>query len=139
MSYLDEIKSICSDYLVTAEKVYKEARPLAGIFGIGNGPKNDPCHLKFYQDLEAKAKELADSDVPEEEKYEATCYILHLDETDCNETMRFMLTAAQGVTKDLIPVLSREHKDELAAWFNKAVPKRMRLPVQNDIFKLMTK
>lgn len=142
MAYLDEFKAITASYIETTETVFKKAPLFAGVFGIGRGPKDDPCHLDYYNNILAKAEELAaDSEATEQEIFDCTEYLMKLESTSAGERqmVQYMLMTVQGCTKGLIPLLSEEHRTELADWFGKAVPRRMRLPVQNDIFKLLKK
>jgi hypothetical protein len=51
----------------------------------------------------------------------------------------WMLIAVQGLSKELIPSLSREDAAALAKDYEAAWPRNSRLPVQDDVLKLLKK
>ena len=50
-----------------------------------------------------------------------------------------MLIAVQGLSKTLIPGLGREHAAVLLKDYESAWPRRARMPVQDEIVKLLKK
>ena len=141
MAYLEELKEITAWYLDAAEKVFQDAPPLAGIFGIGKGPKSDPVHMQYYNKILEKVQELnADESVSEQETFDCAEYLIKLDDsTKTGQMMQYMLMTVQGCAKEIVPKLSDEHRHSLAEWFAEKVPRRMRLPVQDQLFKLLKK
>ena len=51
----------------------------------------------------------------------------------------WMLIAVQGLSKTLIPGLGREHAAVLLKDYESAWPRRARMPVQDEIVKLLKK
>ena len=126
----ENLKNIIENYLAEAETVAANAKPFEGAFGMKGGLANDPCHMKFYNAMAEAVKY--------EEPYEAVRTLLEADSSyDCPKSVRFMLTAIQGLAIDLVPALRPEQKEEFRAWYDRNIPKRMRLPIQAQLYKAL--
>lgn len=140
MEKLQKLKDCYIRYEQKVAKVQASSSPLAGLFGFGGGVKNDSCHEQYYEDVSACCSELAASGAPEEDVFSCVRYLLvSATEHDVQEVVYGMMIAIHGCTKNLIPLLSREHKKELLAFYLDAYPKHTRLPVQDQVIKLLKK
>lgn len=138
MELQQKLESIFARYEKDVVKAAKEASPFGGMLGFGGGVKNDPCHVRFYEDVTQWAQEAEGSGAGEETLFAAVEYVL-CNAVDCsprNETYG-MRIAVHGCVKPLIPLLTQEHRRALKATYEANYPKRMRLPVQNQIVKLL--
>lgn len=140
MEMLQKLQDCFYRYEKKVEKVRANSSPLAGLFGFGGGVKNDSCHEEYYEEVSACCAELAAACAPEEEVYTCVRYLLTgAAEHDGKEDVYGMLIAIHGCAKPLIPLLSREHKKQLLAFYQDAYPRITRLPVQDQVIKLLKK
>lgn len=138
MSAEETLNGIIDDYIARCSEVLANSRPGDGLLGLGNDPRNDPCHEQFYVELEAAAKAIASEAPGSDEAYGAVCVILKAATSKaCPDMARWMLTAAQKHAAPLIPLMAADRRIELRAWYDDNYPRRLRLPVQKDIYKLL--
>ena len=50
-SFLDGLRACYEDYRDRVEELERGRKPGEGIFGMRGGPKDDPCHERFAQEL----------------------------------------------------------------------------------------
>ena len=50
--YLERIRKLYEGYLKTAEELEKNRKIGDGLFGLGHGPEDDPCHERLEKALE---------------------------------------------------------------------------------------
>ncbi len=124
-------------YEETVRELQKTAKPFAGIFGWGDDPRNDLCHVQFYEDIGTMTAQLEDAE--EAVQFAAARWLIAAP-TECavKEALWFQL-AAQGHCKLLIPRLTPAHRRELKELFDQRIPRRQRLPVQEEVYKLLGK
>lgn len=128
------MNQITEDYLDTARNVIANAKPFAGAFGMKGGINDDPCHMNYYNAMKAALEE-EDADA-----YESVRFLLNADRSyECSRSVSFMLTAVQGLAVELVPRLSLEQKEEFRQWLDDNVPRRMRLPIQDQLYKALKK
>ena len=133
MVYPDDVKMVIEEYIEKSRDVLKHAKPTDGIMGFGSSPKNNQCHMDFYEKLQAALTDCGDP-------YGCIKLIFEADSSfECPDMSRPMLTAIQGLAIPLIGRLSSSEKDELRNWYDVNVPKRLRLPIQKDVYKELKK
>lgn len=124
-------------YIEDVSTVYATASPLDGLLGWGNDPRNHPCHMQFYKDIEEMVRHIS----VEEHNSAISYHIVHfmltapLDHKD-DPTCWFML-AAQALCKDLIPSLNHEHRNLLKDLLEESYQRRDWTPVQKNLHKLL--
>lgn len=136
---LQELKDLYEQYKKEYAAVRKKASFFDGLFGMGNDPKKDPCHMRFYENAESWVKAFAAGDPSEEEAYAVTQLLLTAAQDHRKQPEEWIMVAAQRLSLELIDLLSPDHCAQLESWYNKAYPRRIRLPIQNDIHKLLQK
>ena len=136
---LQELQELYRQYVLEYEGIRKKASFTDGLFGFGNDPKKDPCHMRFYGNVESWVKAFAAGSPSEEEAYAVTHFLLTAAEDHRKKPEEWIMLAAQGLSKDLIGLLSSEHCADLESWYDHVYPRRIRLPIQNDIHKLLHK
>ena len=136
---LKQLKQRYASYEAEAKRVAEEAAPLAGVWGWGADPRNDGCHTRFYEDVEQWMKNFLASSVDAESRYEAAKWIICAAAEQGTEQTFWFLYAAQGHCKSLIPLLSGEERKVLREYYDAHYPKRDRMPVQKEIYKLLSK
>jgi hypothetical protein len=133
---LSRIEALYDGYLQTAAELEKNRQFGDGLLGLRPGPADDPCHLRFAGELEALLQEAAAS----ADSGEAAAILQHLYTApkrtrDIPLSAYWMLIAVQGQGRELIGLLSPEDAAALLVLFNKRYPRRMRLPIQDQILK----
>ena len=137
--YLARMERLTEDYLADADKLERSRRPNE-LFGLKFGPSDNPLHERFAKDM----AELMGAFAAEEPDSAALRAVLKklLSTAKANPEPRsayWMLIAVQGLSKELIPGLSREDAAALAKDYESAWPRHSRLPVQDDVLRALKK
>ena len=136
---LKKLEAIYIGYEEAVTAVYQKAKPGDGLFGWGEDPKKDPCHMAFYEAVERWTADFLSSQPDRDGAFRAVKYLLETPET-CRERHCFwFMYAAQGFSRELIPLLGKEQCAELMAYYDGAYPKRDRMPVQKEVYRLLKK
>ena len=137
--YLARMDRLTEDYLADADKQERSRKPNE-LFGLKFGPSDDPLHERFAKDLAELMKDFAAGE-PDSVALRAVLEKLFGAAKTYPEprSAHWMLVAVQGLSKELIPGLSREDAAALAKDYEAAWPRRSRLPVQDDVLKLLKK
>lgn len=136
---VQQLKDRYAKYTEDVAKVYKEAKPMDGLFGWGDDPRKDPCHMRFYEDVEQWAKAFLASGPDQAEVYEAVRFVLETPARYRESHCFWFMYAAQGLTRDMIPLLSASQCAVLRDSYDDRYPKRDRMPVQKEVYKLLKK
>ena len=136
---LEQLKERYKKYAADAEKVAKEASPMAGVWGWGEDPRNDACHTRFYEDIGLWMDAFLASNPSDEVRYQVAEWILCAAAEQGNQNTFWFLYAVQGHCKPLIPLLSKEQRTKLRDYYDAHYPKKDRMPVQKELYKLLSK
>ena len=122
------------EYLKKVETLEANRKPAEGIFGLKGGPKDDPCHDRFADDL---GRLFADFSKQEPESSEVCAVLQELflaadAHRDANSAF-WMLLAVQGLGQELIGRLSASDAALLYDSLKKTYPRRERFPIQKQI------
>lgn len=136
---LEEIVSLYEAYLEEFRRLERNRRPMEGVFGIGNGPQNYPCHGKFAQDLERMLKDLSAQALSSEQAGQVLRYIYCTAPVrwESVTTVYWMLLAVHGLTGELIERLDASTAKALCEEYRRLYPRYQRLPVQNRVFSAL--
>lgn len=135
--YLARMDRLMEDYLADAEKQARNRKPTE-LFGLKFGPSDDPLHERFAQDMAALLNDFAAGE-PDSVTLRAVLEKLFAAAQDYPEPVsaHWMLVAVQGLSRELIPRLGSTDAAALAADYEKAWPRRARLPVQDEVLKAL--
>lgn len=136
---LQKMKDRYESYIQDVKKVYKDAKPMDGLFGWGDDPRKDPCHMRFYEDLEQWTRAFLESAPAQADVYEAVRFMLETPADHRSSHCFWFMFAAQGMTRELIPQLTAEQCAGLRESYDARYPKRDRMPVQKEVYKLLKK
>lgn len=136
---MDSLRQLYADYLAEAYKVRKNASAFAGIFGLGDDPRKHPCHEVFYHNVEKWMEEFVASGPACELAGEVASFLLEEPGKHRDKEGYWFLYACLGFIRSLIPFLSGEDCKALAARMNELYPRRERMPLQQETFKLLQK
>ena len=137
--YLARMEKLLDDYLAAADQQERNRKP-SELFGLKFGPADDPLHDRFAGNMAALLSDFG-SDGPDSTQLRALLNKLYSAAKDNPEprSAYWMLVAIQGLSRELIPSLSREDAAALAKDYESAWPRRARLPVQDDVLKTLKK
>lgn len=135
-SFLCRVEALIDAYLQTAGELEKNRKFGDGLLGLRPGPADDPCHERFAAELEALLRECAAAKPSSGEAAEILQLLFgRADEKRMPLSAYWMLIAAQGLGRELIGLLTPEDAAGLLRFYRTRYPRRVRLPVQNQILK----
>jgi hypothetical protein len=139
MDAISSVQSHLRRYFSAVERVMKNLKPGDGLFGLGNDPKRDPCHMAFYDALSEILSQAQSQPLSEAELDELVACVLRLDADNAGQLdmVRLMLQAVQGLTLPLIPRISQPCAEELAAWYAQYYPRKSRMPNQSKVLRAL--
>lgn len=136
MAIADTIHEMIVEYLGKYNAAVKKARPGAGLFGFGSGPKDDPCHAEFLEKLAAYTDSL--TAVPPEEANAAVRLVIgYALDRSLPECCHWVFVAAERCTFGLISEMLPEERAVLLAQYEKAVPRLQRFPVEKELVRAL--
>ena len=136
---LSQLCAYYDEYEEKLLKLYEKASPMAGVWGMGNHPKDAPCNEEFYENIETWTREFLAGNPSQQEAEAVAEWMLRLAEVHRQDKTFWFCFAIQVHAKGLIPLMSREKAHELKNWYDEAYPLRERLPTQRDIYKALEK
>lgn len=136
---MQQLKQRYEAYVEEAIAIRKHAGPLAGMLGLGGGPQNDPKHIFFYEDVQKWVANFLKRDPDTAAREEAVAFILRAPVEVGQADSYGMMYAAHGLVRELIPGLSAECCAGLQEYYDAHYPKRERMPVQREVYKLLKK
>lgn len=136
---LQKLFEIYDHYDQVLHKVLREASITDGLFGMGDDPRNNPCHMNFYESVEKWVAEFCQTQPDNGSVYEAAKQIIIAAEQKRGDPGFWFLFAAHGFVKSLIPSLTVQQCAELRAFYDENYPRLERMPVQKEVYKLLKK
>lgn len=134
---MEQLQEIYCRYTEAAAAAKKAAGPLAGIFGMGGGAKDHPCHREFFEAVHVWAQHFLSTNPEADAAFEAVRFILIAAAAHKNEPTYMHCLAAQGHARGLIGKLSAEQCDALRKEYEDLYPENARLPVNQQIYELL--
>ena len=137
MVLLDDLYQMYDAYEKKAKDVRRRASRYAGVFGLGDDPRKNACHELFFEEVGRWAQAFLEGEPPQQEVGQAVRWILQAADAHRNTDRYGYLYAAQTHTRALIPRMSQEDCRELLPWYDRTYPEGDRLPVQQEVFRLL--
>jgi hypothetical protein len=134
-----ELREIYETYIRKVTKVMANASTFDGLWGWGDDPKKDACHMEFYEAVENYLQGLIQNHASEEALFTAADWIIRAAADHKGTAAYWYMFAAHGLCKDLIPLLTPAHCAGLRDFYDEHYPRFDRLPVQRDLYKLLKK
>lgn len=139
MEMVQQLKERYERYVQKCARVFAKAKPADGLFGFGEDPKKDPCHMAFYEDVEKWVKACSEVRPEQEAVFEAVRFMIEAPAAHRQEQCYWFLYAAHGLTRELIPGLTAQQCAGLRDFYDGNYPKRDRMPVQKEVYRLLKK
>lgn len=139
MEMVQQLKDRYDKYLQEVGKAFADAKPMDGLFGWGDDPRKDPCHMRFYEDVEQWTKDFLAGNHDQPAIFEAARFMLNTPAEHKQDHAFWFMYAAQGLCKEMLLLLSREQCAQLREYYDDNYPKRDRMPVQKEVYKLLRK
>lgn len=139
MEMVQQLHQRYKSYVTELDRVYAEAKPADGLFGWGDDPRKDPCHMRFYEDVEGWTKAFLTDNHDPSAVFEAVSFMLRVPSEYREHQGFWFMYAAQGLARDMIPMLTAQQCAELRDFYDTAYQKRDRMPVQKELYKLLKK
>lgn len=136
---MERLKACYAAYIAAAERAEENSSKWNGAFGIGESTKYHPCHDSFYKVMEKWSKAFVEQNPTQAQAEEAVRFIFETTEEYRDTIVYWYMFAAHGFTRPLIPRVSREFAAEMLAFYNTHYPRHYRMPVQQEVFKLLKK
>lgn len=136
MNPTGELKTLFREYADFVKELPREST-LQKLLMTGPHSGEHPGHMAFYDAVGKWAAQLKEA-APSQEQllqalevllFEANCYL--------NTEAHWFMVAAQRHALELIPLLEDANKSSLAERFAKNYPARMRMPMQQDILRML--
>lgn len=125
-------------YFEQVRAAEKRLKPADGLFGMGERLANAPCHDAFWKALRAFLEGMDVKEAPGQVGQALDfIYRAPFAYPDVHPSVYWMLLAVQGLTQPLITCLRPEDAQALYRWYQKAYPRRERLPVQNQVLEAL--
>lgn len=139
MDMLLQLKGLYEKYKEDLHKVRAKASPIDGLFGMGDDPRRDPCHMRFYEDVEQWVKDFLKTGPGSGEVYEAVHWIITTPASHREEPVFWFEFAAHGLCRELVRRIDPAGCAALQAFYDDHYPRRDRMPVQKEVYKLLKK
>jgi len=137
MTPLEELRQIYEKYDQKAGKVRAKASRFSGVLGLGDDPRKHECHEDFFDDVGRWVEAFLETQPAEQEVSSVVQWILEAADANRDTDVYWMMYAAQGHVKELIPRMPRETCRKLLDWYEDAYPALDRLPAQQEIVRQM--
>ena len=134
-----ELREIYETYTQTVAKIMANASAFDGIWGWGDDPKKNPCHMEFYEAVEQYLRRLLESQPSETALFEAADWIIRTAADHRGTATYWYMFAVHGLCRDLVPLLTPEHCASLRDFYDDQYPRFDRMPVQKELYKSLKK
>ena len=136
---IQELKDIYQRYDEEIRAVIAKARPMDGLFGMGDDPRKAPCHMRFYEGVEQWIQDFLKNAPDSAAALEAARVIIEAPAAHREGPTYWFEYAAHGHLRELIGLLDASGCRELKDFYDKNYPKRERAPVHDQLYKLLKK
>ena len=138
---LTQLEEIYAAYDRELAEANRKSSIFSGLFGQNtmNDPRYAPCNKTFYESTGSWVTAFARSAPSQEELLRACRFLTEAAAKRLNTSTYWYTLVAQGYLKELIPLMTPANRAILAREYSHLYPKRRRLPIQEEVFQLLTK
>lgn len=139
MEMLQQLQAMFAAYDEKASQVKKNTKGIGGVWGMGEDPRNHPCHEEFYYQVEQWVKEFLAAQ-PDRAVVAAVAKFLIGAAAERRDQDSFWFSyAAQAHVMPMISWLEPAVCKELVTYYDSLYTKLERLPVQRNLYKKLVK
>ena len=135
MEMLELLKQHYEAYDEKAARVRRETKGFGGVWGMGEDPKNHPCHVEFYEAVGRMVVDFLETNPDSAQVAQAAKFILEAADLRRKEDSYWFAFAAQGHVIPMIAWMEPAACRELVQWYDTCYKKLERMPVQRDMYK----
>lgn len=132
---MEQLQKLIDEYVKWTQENRMAGKKIAVYLGLQ--VEQSPKHAAFYEAVGEWAKTFAAGQPEHEQMVAAARLLLFSAGEHLGSEAEWYLIAIQNYAKDLIGELSGEEKTQLAQEYREKYPKGRRLPLQNEIYKLL--
>ena len=136
---MEQLKACYDRYLKEAEEVWKNRPAWDGALGIGQSTKDHPCHMAFLRGVERWVEQFLEGEPTQETAEAAMMLVVITPEHYRGQFPYWPLFAAHGLVRPLVELVSPDFAGQMRVWYDGHLPRRERLPVHKDLYKLLKK
>lgn len=137
MDMLEKLREMYLAYDEKAAQVKKGAK--VSIWGMGEDPRNHPCHEEFYNSMELWVREFLESQPDGDAVAEAAKLIIEAAAHRREKDSFWFTYAAQAHVIPMIGWMNPQMCRELVSYYDSLYTRLERLPVQRDLYKKLVK
>lgn len=139
MEILAELDRLYEEYEEQFQQMERARRPGEGIFGLGRGPGDHPCHGQFAKDMEDLLRRYAAQGPDPGEAARALERIYFAPLSRERDAVYWMMLAVHSLTGELAERLSPGDAADLLRRYGKAYPRLSQLPAQRELTAVLKK
>ena len=137
---LDDVRAVYEEYTAQVARLEGERKAWDGLFGMGKKLADDPCHDRFFEELERLLKAFAAEKPSSDEVSSLLEFIYH---APCDEeqpvSALMPMNAVHSLTLELTGMLSAEDGKRLLEQYKMDHPRSRRFPVHKNVIKALEK
>ncbi|MDK2812965.1 MAG: hypothetical protein PWQ08_220 [Clostridiales bacterium] len=139
---LEKLPALIQGYLTEVEQQAAKRGPTDGLLGFGDALRNDGCHDRFADALQALVEQMVSAPVSATQAAVALRYLCEAplqcpDNTPQTACARWMLEAAQTLALPLVPLLQPVDAAQLFQWYRSVYPRSRQLPAEKKLARAL--
>lgn len=139
---LEKLPALIQDYLAEVEQQAAKRGPTDGLLGFGDALRNDACHDRFADGLQALVEQMTNAPISHTQAAFALRCLCEAplqcpDNTPQTACARWMLEAAQSLALPLVPLLQPADAAQLFQWYRSVYPRGRQLPAEKKLAKAL--
>lgn len=139
---LEKLPALIQGYLTEVEQQKAKRGPTDGLLGFGDALRNDGCHDRFADALQALVEQMVAAPVSATQAAVALRYLCEAplqcpDNTPQTACARWMLEAAQTLALPLVPLLQPVDAAQLFQWYRSVYPRSRQLPAEKKLARAL--
>lgn len=136
---LEKIQALYREYEEEYRRLERTQKLGAGMFGLGGGPRDDPCHERFARDLERLLQEEPAPGPEQAKDVLEFIWFAPAGQTERRDAVSWMQIAVHSLTPPLITRLDPAAAAGLLKRYEAAYPRQERLPAQKKVISALRK
>ena len=130
-----QLEQLYRDYIAQCRKL-SAAEPIGARFlSPGKDARNHPCHQEFYDSVRNLLEQFLQQGIDEGEHM--LRWMLEAPYLHAGEEAQWYLLAVQRHAVLLIPGLDAPTRRRIGRWYKKLVPSHQRLPIQDELIRML--